>query len=105
MFASLWDTYTQGERLDTPPHLLSAAEAAALLPPAMAAAPWPETLRTIRRATLTWMPCADGSAMVMRPIWMLAYTTEESEQKGAASCWAAFDAITGELRAAIFQAP
>ncbi len=103
MFADLWERYCPGEVLSIAGNLLSAEDAAMLLPEALASSRWPETLQSITHAALTWMPCNEDGTMVMRPIWMLVYLTEESIRKGYSGSWAAFDAVTGELRAAIFK--
>lgn len=65
---------------------------------------YPNELKQITRATLTWMPVrADKSdGMVMTPVWLLSYLTAEGDQQGYES-WAVFNAIDGTLVDAVFN--
>ena len=101
---NLRDAYEQGDVIHTPAKLVDAKTVAAALPGEMADSRYPEELKQITRATLTWMPVrADkGDGMVMTPVWVLSYLTDEGEQQGY-ECWAVFDAIDGKLIDAIFN--
>ena len=98
------DAYEQGDVLHTPAKLVDAQTVAASLSGEMADSRYPEELKQITRATLTWMPVrADkGDDMVMTPVWVLNYLTDEGQQQGY-ECWAVFDAIDGKLIDAIFN--
>ncbi|MBQ3156186.1 MAG: hypothetical protein IJB81_04560 [Clostridia bacterium] len=100
---NLRDAYEQGDVINTPAKLVDASTVAAALPGEMADSRYPEELKQITRATLTWMPVrADkGDGMVMTPVWVLSYLTAEGEQQGY-ECWAVFDAIDGTLIDAVF---
>ena len=101
---NLRDAYEQGEVIHTPAKLVDAQTVAAALPGEMADSRFPEEVKQITRATLTWMPVrADkGDGMVMTPVWVLSYLTGEGEQQGY-ECWAVFDAIDGKLIDAVFN--
>ncbi len=101
---NLRDAYEQGDVIHTPSKLVDVQTVAATLPGEMADSRYPEELKQITRATLTWMPVrADkGDGMVMTPVWVLSYLTDEGEQQGY-ECWAVFDAIDGKLIDAIFN--
>lgn len=101
---NLRDAYEQGEVIHTPAKLVDAQTVAAALPGEMADSRYPEELKQITRATLTWMPVrADkGDGMVMTPVWVLSYLTAEGEQQGY-ECWAVFGAIDGTLIDAVFN--
>lgn len=101
---NLRDAYEQGDVLHTPAKLVDAQTVAASLSGEMADSRYPEELKQITRATLTWMPVrADkGDDMVMTPVWVLSYLTDEGQQQGY-ECWAVFDAIDGKLIDAIFN--
>lgn len=101
---SLRDAYQLGSVVQTPASLVDAQTVAAALPGEMASSRYPEKLRQITRATLTWMPVREGKGdgMVMTPVWVLSYLTEESQPQGY-ECWAVFDAIHGTLLDAIFN--
>ena len=101
---SLRDAYEQGNIVRTPASLVDAETVAAALPAEMADARFPEALKQINRATLTWMPVRDGtgSDMVMTPVWVLSYLTDEGERQGYEG-WAVFDAIDGTLLDAVFD--
>lgn len=101
---NLRDAYEQGDVIHTPAKLVDASTVAAALPGETADSRYPEELKQITRATLTWMPVrADqGDGMVMTPVWVLSYLTDEGEQQGY-ECWAVFDAIDGTLLDAIFN--
>lgn len=101
---NLRDAYEQGDVIHTPAKLVDASTVAAALPGEMADSRYPEELKQITRATLTWMPVrADkGDGMVMTPVWALSYLTAEGEQQGYES-WAVFDAIDGKLIDAVFN--
>lgn len=90
--------------IHTPAKLVDASTVAAALPGEMADSRYPEELKQITRATLTWMPVrADkGDGMVMTPVWVLSYLTAEGEQQGYES-WAVFDAIDGSLIDSVFN--
>ena len=104
MEINLRDYYEQGEVVETPDQLLDANAVAAKLPEAMAASRHPETLLSINRATLTWIPVRSekGQDMVFTPVWMLTYLSADGEQEGYEG-WAAFSAIDGKLVDAIFN--
>lgn len=101
---NLRDAYEQGDVIHTPEKLVDASTVAAALPGEMADSRYPEELKQITRATLTWMPVrADkGDGMVMSPVWVLSYLTDEGEQQGY-ECWAVFDAIDGSLIDSVFN--
>lgn len=101
---NLRDAYEQGDVIHTPAKLVDAQTVAAALPGEMADSRYPEELKQITRATLTWMPVrADkGDGMVMTPVWVLSYLTAEGQQQGY-ECWAVFDAIDGTLIDAVFN--
>lgn len=101
---NLRDAYEQGDVIHTPAKLVDASTVAAALPGEMADSRYPEELKQITRATLTWMPVrADkGDSMVMTPVWVLSYLTAEGEQQGY-ECWAVFDAIDGSLIDSVFN--
>ncbi|MBQ8617261.1 MAG: hypothetical protein IJ418_07065, partial [Clostridia bacterium] len=101
---NLRDAYEQGDVIHTPAKLVDAKTVAAALPGEMADSRYPEELKQITRATLTWMPVRanKGDGMVMTPVWVLSYLTDEGEQQGY-ECWAVFDAIDGKLIDAIFN--
>lgn len=101
---NLRDAYEQGDVIHTPAKLVDASIVAAALPGEMADSRYPEELKQITRATLTWMPVrADkGDGMVMTPVWVLSYLTAEGEQQGYES-WAVFDAIDGSLIDSVFN--
>lgn len=101
---NLRDAYEQGDVIHTPAKLVDAQAVAAALPGEMADSRYPEELKQITRATLTWMPVrADkGDGMVMTPVWVLSYLTAEGEQQGYES-WAVFDAIDGSLIDSVFN--
>ena len=101
---NLRDAYEQGDVIHTPAKLVDASTVAAALPSEMADSRYPEELKQIPRATLTWMPVrADkGDGMVMTPVWVLSYLTAEGEQQGY-ECWAVFDAIDGSLIDSVFN--
>ena len=101
---NLRDAYEQGDVIHTPAKLVDASIVAAALPGEMADSRYPEELKQITRATLTWMPVrADkGDGMVMTPVWVLSYLTAEGEQQGY-ECWAVFDAIDGSLIDSVFN--
>ena len=101
---NLRDAYEQGDVIHTPAKLVDAKTVAAALPGEMADSRYPEELKQITRATLTWMPVrADkGDGMVMTPVWVLSYLTAEGEQQGYES-WAVFDAIDGSLIDSVFN--
>lgn len=101
---NLRDAYEQGDVIHTPAKLVDASTVAAALPGEMADSRYPEELKQITRATLTWMPVrADkGDGMVMTPVWVLSYLTAEGQRQGY-ECWAVFDAIDGALLDAIFN--
>lgn len=101
---NLRDAYEQGDVIHTPAKLVDASTVAAALPGEMANSRYPEELKQITRATLTWMPVrADkGDSMVMTPVWVLSYLTAEGEQQGY-ECWAVFDAIDGSLIDSVFN--
>ena len=101
---NLRDAYEQGDVIHTPAKLVDASTVAAALPGEMANSRYPEELKQITRATLTWMPVrADkGDCMVMTPVWVLSYLTAEGEQQGY-ECWAVFDAIDGSLIDSVFN--
>lgn len=101
---NLRDAYEQGDIVRIPASLVGAETVASALPAEIADSRYPEELKQINRATLTWMPVrADkGDGMVMTPVWVLSYLTTESQQQGY-ECWAVFDAIDGTLLDAIFN--
>lgn len=101
---NLRDAYEQGDVIHTPAKLVDASTVAAALPSEMADSRYPEELKQITRAALTWMPVrADkGDGMVMTPVWVLSYLTDEGEQQGY-ECWAVFDAIDGSLIDSVFN--
>ncbi len=101
---NLRDAYVQGEVLRTPERLVEAQTVIEALPGEMADSRCPEKLTQVKRATLTWMPVRDqkSDGMVMTPVWVLAFLTEESYQQGYEG-WAVFDAATGKLISAIFN--
>ena len=101
---NLRDAYEQGDVIHTPAKLVDASIVAAALPGEIADSRYPEELKQITRATLTWMPVrADkGDGMVMTPVWVLSYLTAEGEQQGY-ECWAVFDAIDGSLIDSVFN--
>lgn len=101
---NLRDAYEQGDVIHTPAKLVDASIVAAALPGEMADSRYPEELKQITCATLTWMPVrADkGDGMVMTPVWVLSYLTAEGEQQGYES-WAVFDAIDGSLIDSVFN--
>lgn len=101
---NLRDAYEQGDVIHTPAKLVDASTVAAALPGEMADSRYPEELKQITRATLTWMPVrADkGDGMIMTPVWVLSYLTVEGEQQGYES-WAVFDAIDGSLIDSVFN--
>ncbi len=101
---NLRDAYEQGDIVRIPAALVGVETVAAALPAEIADSRYPEELKQITRATLTWMPVrADkGDSMVMTPVWALSYLTAESQQQGY-ECWAVFDAIDGTLLDAIFN--
>ncbi len=101
---NLRDAYEQGDVIHTPAKLVDAQTVAAALPGEMADSRYPQELKQITRATLTWMPVrADkGDGMVMTPVWVLSYLTAEGEQQGYES-WAVFNAIDGTLIDAVFN--
>lgn len=104
MEVNLRDYYQPGEILSNPEMLLDAQTIADRLPEEMASARWPETLVEIHQAELTWMPMrADtGKDMVMSPVWVLSYSSEEYGRVNK-DCWAIFNAIDGKLITAIFN--
>ena len=101
---NLRDAYVQGDVIHTPAKLVDAQTVAAALPGEMADSRYPEELKHITRATLTWMPVrADkGDGMVMTPVWVLSYLTTEGQQQGY-ECWAVFSAIDGTLIDSVFN--
>ena len=101
---NLRDAYEQGDVIHTPAKLVDASTVAAALPSEMADSRYPEELKQITRATLTWMPVRanKGDGMVMTPVWVLSYLTAEGEQQGYES-WAVFDAIDGSLIDSVFN--
>lgn len=101
---NLRDAYEQGDIVRIPAALVGVETVAAALPAEITDSRYPEELKQITRATLTWMPVrADkGDSMVMTPVWALSYLTAESQQQGY-ECWAVFDAIDGTLLDAIFN--
>ena len=48
------------------------------------------------------MRAEKGKDMVMSPVWMLAYVSDDGEREGYTD-WAAFSAIDGKLVDAIFN--
>lgn len=104
MEINLRDYYVPGDILTTPEKLLDVETVAERLPEEMAKSRWPETLVEIRQAELTWMPvrAEKGADMVMSPVWMLSYVSDDGEQEGYTG-WAAFSAIDGTLVDAIFN--
>jgi ATP-binding cassette subfamily B protein len=64
----------------------------------------PETLVEIQQAELTWIPmrAEKGADMVISPVWMHTYVSDDGEQEGYTG-WAAFSAIDGTLVDAIFN--
>lgn len=101
---NLRDAYEEGDIVRIPASLVDAETVAAALSAEIASSRYPEELKQINRATLTWMPVRSGKddSMVMTPVWVLSYLTVESDQQGY-ECWAVFDAIDGTLRDAIFN--
>lgn len=101
---NLRDAYQQGEIVQTPEALVDAKTVAAALPAEMADSRYPEELKQITRATLTWMPvrAGKGDGMVMTPVWVLSYLTDEGQHRGY-ECWAVFDAIDATLLDAVFN--
>lgn len=102
---NLRDAYEQGEVVHTPAALVDAQAVAAALPGEIADSRFSgEQVKQIKRATLTWMPVrADkGDGMVMTPVWVLSYVTEEGERQGFED-WAVFNAIDGTLIDAVFN--
>ena len=104
MEVNLRDYYQPGEILRTPEKLMDVETIANQLPKEMANSRWPETLVEICQAELTWMPMrADtGKDMVMSPVWVLSYSSEEYGRVNK-DCWAIFNAIDGKLITAIFN--
>lgn len=104
MEINLRDYYVQGEILTTPEKLVDVETVAGRLPEEMAKSRWPETLVEIRQAELTWMPirAEKGDDMVMSPVWMLTYVSDDGEQEDYTR-WAAFSAIDGKMVSAIFN--
>lgn len=99
---SLWEAYEQGDILETPAKLVDAQTVAAALPGEMADSRSKDELKEILRATLTWMPTRSGKDVVLTPVWVLTYQTEEGQQQGWED-WAVFDAVSGKLLDAIFN--
>ncbi|MBE5795184.1 MAG: DUF4179 domain-containing protein [Clostridiales bacterium] len=104
MEINLRDYYVPGEILTTPEKLMDAEAVAKRLPEEMSKSRFPETLVEIRQAELTWMPmrAEKGKDMVMSPVWMLTYVSDDGERVGYTG-WAAFSAIDGTLVDAIFN--
>lgn len=101
---NLCDQYARGGIIRTPEALLEAEAVCQMLPMEMVKSRSPETLVEISGAFLTWMPMrADqGSGMILSPVWMLTYVSEDGEREGYTG-WAAFDAVNGRLVDAIFN--
>ncbi len=104
MDINLRDYYEQGSIIETPDVLLDAQTVAKNLPRAMADSRHPETLVSIKRATLTWMPirAGKGGDMALTPVWMFTYLADDGDQRNCEG-WAAFSAIDGRLVDAIYN--
>lgn len=101
---TLHEAYIQGGVIHTPDSFVDASAVAAALPREMNNSRYPEELKQILSATLTWMPVrnSNGEGMIFTPVWVLSYLSCEPGCS-VSDAWAVFDAVDGHLINAAFN--
>ncbi|MBR1586302.1 MAG: DUF4179 domain-containing protein [Clostridia bacterium] len=108
VYANIRSDYLRGEMIERADHLITPDEALNRLPDEAARSRYYAegmTVVSIQRIALTYGPDraenkADG--MVFTPMWQILYQDENAAKQGY-TCYAEFNAITGELMNAIFH--